>query len=153
MFYLDRTEAGSPIVWKSPNIYFNASVTSKFLLLCLAFEEGYYLYYLIYSTSEVLSEENITIANGENERRGRKWLTQGSFGLILLQLRQFLIGLSSHRCPKSKMQCDSVKPLTYFNLDRGMDWEQDHSEALLTLLHQSEKSLVQCLFFGTIQNL
>lgn len=44
-------------------------MTSKFILLCLAFEEGYYLYFLLYSTSEILSEENIII---ENEGREMK---------------------------------------------------------------------------------
>lgn len=41
-----------------------------------------------------------------------------SFGPIPLQLKQFQLrdGLSSHRCLKGKMQCDSVKPLTYLSL-------------------------------------
>lgn len=41
-----------------------------------------------------------------------------SFGLILLQLKQFQLGasLSSHTCLKGKMQCGLVKPLTYLSL-------------------------------------
>lgn len=50
-----------------------------------------------------------------------------SFGPIPLQLKQFQLGdsLSSHRRLKGKMQCDSVKSLTYLSL--GGVWTRDSS--------------------------